>query len=398
MRRKQNLVFQLMSFYTAFQVVNMLGWLYYPIFLYKKTGSIDVIVQDNLFFYTGIFIGILLFSILIDRWGYLKSFRISFLFQAFSALLVFFLHEYIADIFAVMALINGLAQGTFWPIYHLITLKEIKKRRRNSLLNEIHGVGLIISLVVPFFAGFLLTKNGRYDLLFLTSSGVYMFMAFLPLGKNKLSQSKISVKEITAILRKPGFKSYFFLNIYHLVVFTIQHVLYKILPFIIIGSELGVGALISGIAIISALLSFFSKGWTPQKKFKPGLLSYISYSFAEFGVAAIFTTPMLLIREITFSFVRGFGLPSRDYADYRIREGILQKDMDESAVEMNLIVEATYFLGRLIGLGVLFLIYTIVQVDQIVITQLMLALLSFSGLVVYQLNNHLMQKTDQIAS
>lgn len=369
-------------FLTTFQLVNIAIWSYYPILLYKQLRSIDAIVQDNIFLYSGIIIGFLFFSFILDRFGYAKISRVSFILLSLTSFVIFLFIGNIAEYYRIFALLIGIGHGSYWTIFHSFTLSKFDKKGRSKLMNEVYGWMLIISVVAPILSGYALTATGRYDLLFLSASAIYLFAAILPRDLGSESRTKFRGSEITAILKEKVFNRYFFTMFYHTSTGSVMDAMFKVIPFIMLGTELKVGALFSVVAVMTGVFSILSRNWNEKRKRLVALDSFILHGGTNLALAISWTTPFLILRQITQSIAQGFAIPVFDSIDYSIRED-LTKGKEESAIEMNLVSEGIYFISRLTGLIILLIIFEFSPYTQMATAQIVIGALSFHRLLSY---------------
>jgi YQGE family putative transporter len=350
---------QLGVFKLTLTLVQLTVWAYYYILLYRETGSIQLILTDYLVFVIGISLGFIVMSLYIDRLGYLNSFRISSFAQILTLVLIFFLQDKIMDLFIVFAVLRGFSRGMYWPIDHTIQLKEVHGTERGKVLSLLQSAILLLNIIVPVMAGALITYTGSYDYTFIIGISILIGSIFIPFDFNKKTRSKVTTDEIRRILKMKNIGWFSLLCIFKGSLNSIMGIMFMIIPYILIGEEFGVGALTSVIGFFAVIAAWLDSKSNFKVRLRLGYFGYIIYSIFTVALAFVWTIPALVIRSLALAFTQSLSDPVGNDLDYRVREKILGEFQNESAIEMNMIVEILYIIGRVVIIGTVIVIFSI---------------------------------------
>lgn len=335
-----------MLFHSIMMTVNALAWAFLSILVYKETNSFSAILTAHLAQYTGLIISFGMTTFFLDRIGYLKGYRLTMLVQAAVAFGFMLSLEHFGSIFLFLFFFQGIGQGSFWPLKHAFIVKEVHGYSRTYAINVVKSIELFIGVFVPILAGALIAFTENYVATFAVAAVLYLLAAIYPFKFNKQSESKITSGEITRILKRKHAGKFFFLMFSNSAVTAIIAITMTILPFIFLGSEFEVGILASAVGFVAAISAFWEKDFTEKRRIKLANLSWAGYAISNILFAIIWTTPLLVFRSLVVPFLQALGISSRDNVDANIREKVLGEFNDESALEMNLIVESVYYIGR----------------------------------------------------
>jgi hypothetical protein len=354
--KRDELLSQFVFFNMSFAIVDIVLWSFYAILLYRATGQFEALILDRLIHFTSLWIGFVNGSFLVNRFGYRNIFRLSFLLQSVSALLVVVFLSEISSMYIFFAVILGFPRGIYWATHHYFNLKELHGVSREVVINISQGVKLVLSILLPILAGSLITLRGDYKLVFFLSAIIYFFASVFPFRFNKVPQSKLTMKEVVMITKKKCFNKYSLLTMLITVFNTIFTLLFSIVPFLLIRDEFGVGALASFVGIIAAFISIFECKISYRNRIKIGLLGYFILGIVNVVFSVIWSLPSLFLRSIGVTLSTATSDTIENAIDYETRELILGNFKNESALEMNLINETLHFTARIVTLTTLYLV------------------------------------------
>ncbi|MCA9381594.1 MFS transporter [Candidatus Dojkabacteria bacterium] len=357
LRNHKQLLNQFVTFRTAMVLTSLIVWSYYYILLFQETGSIFTLMLEYLLFMLGLYVGFVVCTFFLDRTGYLMSFKISSLLQALSMFLILAYIKDLPVLFPIFAIIRGIGHGWYWPIEHSFNLKEMHGHERGQIISLMEGINLLLQIAVPALAGALISFTEGYEMTFLVGGIIYLGTLFIPFNYNQKAVSKIRGSEITAILKRDYFFIFAFLSFVMTGVTSLYGVLWLIIPYLLLKEEFGVGILASIVGLIAATTAWMDSKYSLRTRTQLGYVGFFIYSFFTFLMAIVWTIPFLVLRSMALAFTNSVGTPARSDIDYRIREKLLRDFKDESALEMNLVVETIYAFSRIVFLTIFILIF-----------------------------------------
>lgn len=373
-KQKSELHRQFILFRTVIVIVDLLAWAFFSILVFKEVGGITSILLAFLMLYIGTYISFTITTFIVDRVGYLNAYRISMVIYALVAFVFAASMYQFASVYLFLSFMRGLSMGTYWPIRHLYIVKDIHKGDRTSSINIIQSIALLLGLFVPAVAGSLISYTGGYTATFIISGVIYLMGAMYPFSYNKKTRSKVSSSEITNILRRPYMGRFLLLVLFNMGANVIIAILMTILPYIFLRSEFSVGVLASIIGVVAALMSFYEKDKSERIRNNLASTSYVAYAIVNVLFAIIWTTPLLIARSLIMPFTAALGITSRADIDATLREKILGDFRDESALEMNLIIETVFLFARIIAISFVYFILTNLAEHDEVIVRMLIAL------------------------
>lgn len=364
-KKKFTLINEFYFYKTIFIISNFFIYAYYQILLYKETGSLSILVADWLIFHLAIWIGFIFGSLIIEKLGYVNTFKLSFVLLGLSSLVIALNVHSITTFYVLFAIIRAFPRGFFWPIHHTYLLREFRTEERNGIISSIESLGYILSIIFPVLIGLILSTSSDYSLVFLIGAFILLLAAMVPWKYNKKPEAQITSKEILRIIKDSKFKSYAIINIIGAGMDVNIILIFLIIPFLFTQSEFEVGLIASAMNLIAAFFVFSRRKRKIEQEIRIGYVGHIIYSFAIFVFTFIFTFPMMLIRGLIAIVTGSMVNPLEQKIDLKIRQNILGKDIKESAVEMNIVIETLYLIGRVIALGILLVLVNINIEDKL---------------------------------
>lgn len=364
-KHKEELKHQYLIFMSAIIIVKLLAWNFFSILVYQITDNLAEVVLIQLIHYISLWVGIIITSFSIDRFGYLVFYRLSTLLGAFTLFLAVLLFENLEPYLVLISLLQGLMGGFFWPVIHNTLQKDIHGLQRSSIISIRSSLELIYNFLIPVLSGALIVYTNSYQLSFGLGATILLVAAFTPFKYNKKGKSGIHSYEVTRILNHKKFSQYALLVLLMGGFFTLQTQLFSIVPFLILESELAVGALASFSGLLTAIIIFKQR----KMKFSHKIITALIMRYIDITVKvvlAILWNPIgLIIKSTTMSIFNPYFQNATSELHYRSREKLLGGFNNQSTTEMVLIVETIYFLSRVLCLGGFYLILVQFQVEQL---------------------------------
>jgi MFS family permease len=309
--------------------------------------------------------GFIISSIFLDKFGYTKVYRTSGLLLAFGLIVLYLLGENIGQGFIITSSIMGISRGLYWSTEHLILTKEIGEKLRMKWIYIIISIQLISSFLLPLISSYFITlREGDYDVLFLLTACIVLIFSIFAKIETKTINSRLRILEIKTILSKKFIKRFLILQGIFGGVQSLHAGIFFILPFIFFQNEVSVGFLISISALLVGILTFLQKNLAKKFKLILGIVVHLIWVIISILLAVIWQNEWIVIHSIAMSFVSAFAMSMRTEIDYEIRTMLLGKALQESALEMNMIIEIVFFMARSFILG--FISYILIlNVDTI---------------------------------
>lgn len=391
---------QVIAQYSVYKAVNttinLLVWGYYFILLYKRTNSIEFLLADYLIFILTLYIGFVVTSFFLDRLGYLRVYRIIFASNAMLLIFILLSLNQFENFFILIALIRGLIHGAYWTVDDSITLNDTRGDARSKFLSGIQSLELLLGIVVPVLGGALISFTGNYEATFILGAAVAIAGIYMPFTFNKKGESSLTSKEINKILKHKAAPAYFFIAFLEGGSGILQDVTFKIIPFILIGEEFGVGVLMSIVGFAAVILAWVDRGFSEKLKIQLGYIGYVAFTISTMAFAIIWTIPALVIRSLILSFTNSVGMPARIQLDYKTREKILGINTSSSTLEFNLLTNTAYLFARIFFLSLTLILFSIIGVNNTNLMESMLKLVVFCVAPIRLLNYalyHYMSRT-----
>lgn len=344
--KKQMLFHEYFSNKAVYGISNIIIWSYYYILLYNQTGSLLSLFQEALFFHVGVWIGYVMGTFVLDRFGYLKSYRLIAIFHILLYLAIIIFIDQLAFYYIIFALLRGIATGLYWPTDHSYSLREMQGARRGQMINITVSLSQLLQIILPILVGAFLSYTKAYQGIFIIGIILYTTILLFPFKYNKKIRSKISSQEILEIIRTPYFK-HFFISKFLLGGFmSLFSVFFLIIPYLLIGDELGVGGLASTVAFVGAIVTYFDRNLQFGTKILLGYIGGFIYLLFTTLLSIFWSVPMMILRSIGLTFTTSFRDTVEEDLDFRMRELLLGDRKNESTFEMNFLIETALVLGR----------------------------------------------------
>ncbi len=400
--KKQSLFHEFYFFKSSFIIATFFVYAYFPIFLYKYSNSFTIIVIDSIVFYLTAWIGFIIGSFIIEKLGYVSTFRLSFFLQAVATTFVLFNSENILNLFILFGILRGLPRGMFWSVNHIYVLKEFNQSERNLSINIIESLGHIFNIVFPVLTGALITLSGNYNLSFIIGIAILLITSVAPFNYNKKPKSQITSNEIMQIIKHPLFSKFSFITIIHQGIESLTLLTFTIIPFLFIGNEFGIGILATGINIFAALLLFTRRKNKIDKDVKLGYLGHLIYTISNLMLIFAWIFEVYVLRNIISIVGNVLTENIKQKMEFSLREKILAHNKNSSSIEMNLVMETLYFIGRMVAASTYLVCLVVFNIDLVTSFKIILGLqtvwviIHFVSLQ-YFLRNHTIEESSEMA-
>lgn len=382
---KNNLIRNFYIFKSLFKILDLGLWAFYAILLYKITGDFRVLLLEALIFYTSLWLFFILGSFFLNKIGYIRTLKISFFFFALTTFSLFVFIKDLQYLFWIFAFLRAIPRGLYHPVENTFTVKEIPTNQRVAYINSFVSFELIMAIIVPALAGLLINFDESYKFIFLLATFLYLGLAISTLDSDKKSTTKVSIKEIMSILRMRNFRLFAVSVSYNGLMDVIFVLIFSIVPFLFLESEIKVGFLMSGISLLAAIFSLGEIKISFKKRVRLAYFGYLIKGGLTVAFAFFWNIPALIIRSV--GLMLSFSLSDTLVEELNIdnKELLLGKERDESSIELNIILETIYFLTRIIAIVLILTILYILNQDFEKAIRVILVILGFWNVLLLSL-------------
>ena len=171
---------QYMVFKNIIFIANIIYWPYYYINLHKHTDSFSDILVERSIFLIGCWIGYIVFSFLVDRYGYLRSYKMSFLVQIVSFSLTLLAYNSLNQYYIFLAIVNGFGYGSIWASMNTFNLKELHGVKRGYVIDVLETISRIEHVILPVFAGALISFTEDFRSTVIITIIIYLLILIYP--------------------------------------------------------------------------------------------------------------------------------------------------------------------------------------------------------------------------
>ncbi len=356
--KKLKLINEFYFFRIVFQISSYFMYTFFLILLYKQTNDIKILVIDSIIFYVGMYVGFIVGSFALQKIGYVNTFRLSFFFTALAGLAIALTIPQIALLYPVLSLFRGFGRGMFWPVNHTYTVKEFNDSERGSIISIVTSTGLLLDIVFPFLVGSLISGTGDYTLVFIIGSTILLTAIFLRFGYNKKPATNITSGEITRILKNKVFVQFGILTIFNEMTAIVYVLIMLVLPFIITQSEGNTGAILSIVNLVAAITAFSQRKKQVRKGIGLAGLGYLCGIIGAIVLISLWNTLGIALSMIFFILSISLAAPLEEKLVIYIKEKILGDQRSQSTIELNMVIETLYLIGRMIGLPIFLICYS----------------------------------------
>jgi len=357
--KKLKLINEFYFFRIIFQISSYFIYTFYLILLYRQSNDIKILVIDSIIFYVGMWVGFIFGSFALQRIGYVNTFRLSFFFSALAGIAIALSIPQIALLFPLLSLLRGFGRGMFWPVYHTYTVKEFNVSERSSIISIVTSTGLLLDIAFPFLVGSLISSSGDYTLVYIIGSTILLTAIFLRFGYNKRPATNITSGEITRILKDKIFVKFGILTVLNEMISIIYVLIMLVLPFIITQNEGNTGAILSIVNLIAALAAFSQRKKVVRKDIGLARLGYLCGIVGAIVLISMWSTLGIALSMIFFIIAISLAGPLEEKLVIYIKEKILGDQRNQSTTELNMVIETIYLIGRMFGLVIFLICFSI---------------------------------------
>lgn len=366
---------QFYFYHTAHTAIGLLVWTYFNFLLLRTKEdffeAVPIIFLSHGFTYLGLIIGFIAGAVILSKMGYRNNFKLTFLFYFFAILIVLFNLEKVQEIYVVVSLLKGLADGIFWLSANTYTLKEYHGLQRSKALGILFAELYLIQIIIPIFAGGLITAYS-YSFLFISGMVVVAIIGLWPFSENLVPENHFDWNEIVGMIKRKGFKSIGFVNYLGQLIDNQRTLIMLVLPMLLIGNELGVGMFMSFVALVAAIISFVHRNDDDRHQLNNGYLGGIIAGASTIMLAVVWTLPALIIRDILAKLGFALWTPVKMNLENQVNELFLRDFLNESATEALIYREVMFSLARFTNMILFVMIFYVFRLEPEPIMRMLL--------------------------
>lgn len=346
-------------FYTA----NAMLWGFYMLLLLRESNNdVSLVFYNFGIFYLTLLLGTFVAGLFIHKVGYLTIFRLQNWLLLFIALLSLLTLDRVLEVHLVIAAMRGIAMGMFYMCENLYLMREVRGANRARLLGVLTSVLLVLEVVLPLLTGATITLIG-YQAIFILAIATYLIGALYPWTYNKHPHEAFRPIEFNNFMRRKGFKRWSFFTFFNELLNNVRNNIAVILPFLLLGSELSVGALASVVGLVSAATAFLQRNDGESRRLVSGFIGGSIITVINVVFLFIWNLPGLIVRELGVRAGLGLFHPAMTEIGYRTREQLLDDFKEESNVELHFVTESLLAMARLSTLILFILLFEVVRLQ-----------------------------------
>ena len=354
---------RLLVAHTIFTAGRVFFEIFLNVFIWKKTGSFEMIAWFNILYLLFHVTTFHVFAGLVKK-GKVHVIRIlSLLGFSLSYLAIYFAKDLAIDYVLIFASFIGIFNGMYWIAYQVLRFDLTSKENRGNYAGFESGSGVLVDIVMPSLGGAIIVANffgGDYSNLFLF--GTFFFLASLIIGNVKFKifeapDFHFKKTFLTIWKNKNIMKSMW---AYTLGSFSRGGALLRlILPLLIFDAtknELKLGGWLSFFAVVAIISSLAFGKFISYKNYNLSLfLGGIAYFLL---VISVLVFPFFIVYILFGALVKIVSV-AIDVPRRVISENLVHSLEDDKANRVEYIVMREWFsigLGRIMGFVMLFMV------------------------------------------
>lgn len=339
----------------GFNIFNLLGGsiysIYYGVFLYKNTFSLQTLAIDGLMGALGLWAGYLLGVTLVRRLGYNWCIRSAFVLFACIAFGTALITNHIASWFMLIAIIKALPAGMYSAAAETILLNNVATKARSGFMQLNLAMEFVVSIFLPAAVGALITVTASYTWAFVAAGIVYVLSFGLRCQLPK-PEVTLDLRSLMRIFKKPLYAAHACNRTITAGFNQLNALALTILPFLLLGSELSMGILASITAAVGAVVSLRMRRSTNTAH--QVALGYGAHS-VKLAMSSIFvllwTAPAMALWQVVGKVMTPLHDPVQQGIDVHNDALILGKEAKKQALEINMLNTTLKLVGSIVAFG-----------------------------------------------
>ena len=344
---------------------------FYMTYVFKEAGTVQQVVYNILLTLLLTFVGFIIGSYFMNKVGVEKNLRLSFFLYIITGLLGIYMLRIGVASFLLISCVRGIAEGFFWASSNLVEL-GLPHDSRSRFYSISQGVNQVFFIVAPISLGYMLVQTHSLIPAYILFTLMCLIGVLIPYDFSINHKLSINKEMYLKVLRHPEFRNFAVTKIVISIMWMVEWLVSSIIPFVILGNELNMGVYLTFSSILSIIMTFITRNKTIHEKIEMGKPLIVLTTIANFLLVFNFGALFLYVMEIVHTLTASVLTPMEYDMNIRITNAIDSKD--ELGVELNIIQEAIYTLGRvLIGaliLGIAAYGFSVISLLKILIVML----------------------------
>jgi len=356
---------------------------FYMTYIFKESGSVQEVVMNIFVTLFMVLIGLLAGSFTIRKFGVELNFRLSFVLYVLTGLLGIYLGSIGITAYLLISVFRGIAEGFFWASSNMVEMVGLPKDSRGRFYSISYAFNRVFDIVLPVTLGYLLIKMNSLIPIFVIFTGICLAAAVVPYRFNINNKATIRWTNFKKILRHKRLKEYTFIKTILSASWMVDWLLWSLVPFVILGDELNMGIFLTVASVLGIVASVATNKIKIKRKARiAGPFMWLN-AVADIVLLVWFTPVMLYVNACVYTISDSFAMPV-EY-DFRAR---LTNSLDVSksvGLELNIIQEAVYTIGRALIALIMTVLY-VFSVPLMSIIQVLVLLLIATKVANYYLS------------
>lgn len=337
--------------------------LYYGVFLYKHTVSLSVLALDGLFTTAGTWLGYLLGVNLLRRFGYSACIKAAFGLWATTAFVTALAANHISGWFIPLALLKGLPAGIFAVASEAIVLREAGPTERGGYYQLSLVAEFMASIILPPIVGLVVHAGSGYQITFVCAGILYALACLAPTRLSK-PELVLNPRQMLALFKRPLYPQHAANRVVAAGFNQLNAFVIMIIPFMLLKSEVAVGLLTSGAAVVAALVALTARRLKQHRNLGLGYSAYAIRTIAGLVFISSWTAPAMLAWQLVGKLLTPLHDPLQTGIDVHNDSLILGKDLKQQALHINLLNNTGWFVGSALAYGGFYFITRAAQANQ----------------------------------
>ena len=324
--------------------------LYYGIFLYKHTFSLQILALDGLLGGLGLWLGYLAGVLIIKRSGYDLSLRMAFLSWAGIAFLTALIAGHIGEWYMILAVLKGLPSGMYAAAGDTVMLRDVGSEKRNGFFKMSLAIEFATSIILPSAVGALISVTNGYEWSFIISGIIYLIGACY---RYRLPKPQVSLgfRGMAKLFNRPLYPQHALNRTLSAGFNQLNGFALTIVPFLLLKDEMSIGVLTSVSAVVAIIVALASRRLKNHKQLKIGYGAYGVRAIAALMFVASWSAPMMAFWQLIGKIMTPLHDPLQQSLDIHNDSLVLGKRAQVQALQMNIVNTTLKFIGTTAAFG-----------------------------------------------
>jgi len=324
------------------------------IFLLQATGSIVLIVGQNVLFAATLLVAFLIGTRMLTKYNVTTIMRMGIVFTLIYYLMILLLQPWIGVLLVPLGIIHGIGSGLYWCALNILLARVVDDDSRGKFFGIQQIFGNSFGIFVPTISGFIIVAFADFIGYYILFSVAVVLLLIAILLSLKISGFK-SEKQLEAlpVLAVKGNKYWTATKLYSMSFGFSSHIYmqtFALFAFAILGSELRLGNFNSVTAIISVLSAMWvTRRINTKNQRQVHLIGSIVYFIILFGLGIFANIPALIIVFIGIGVVQSWGSNISQSVKFQLANKS-EAESHHTKEEFLIATEFPIAFGRVIGL------------------------------------------------